>query len=94
MTRAQRIEAALKEAFRPSTIEIVDESAQHAGHAGARPEGETHYRVQMVAAAFEGLGRLQRQRLVNDCLAGEFEAGLHALSLALKAPSENGGAGG
>jgi len=93
MTRAERIEAALKEAFRPARIEIVDESALHAGHAGARPEGETHYRVELVADAFEGTSRLERQRAVNACLSAEFERGLHALSLQLRAPSEVAAAG-
>lgn len=60
----------------------------HAGHAGARPGGETHYRLRVVAAAFEGLSRVARQRLVYQALAPEFETGLHALSLDLKTPAE------
>jgi stress-induced morphogen len=88
MTRAQRMEAVLQAAFAPASLEIVDESAKHAGHAGARPGGETHYQVTMVADTFEGLSRVDRQRRVNEALAAEFDGGLHALSLRLKAPSE------
>jgi stress-induced morphogen len=88
MTRAQRMEAVLQAAFAPASLEIVDESAKHAGHAGARPGGETHYQVTMVADTFEGLSRVDRQRRVNEVLAAEFDGGLHALSLRLKAPSE------
>jgi stress-induced morphogen len=88
MTRAQRMEAVLQAAFSPASLEIVDESAMHAGHAGARPGGETHYQVTMVADTFEGLSRVDRQRRVNEVLATEFDGGLHALSLRLKAPSE------
>ncbi len=69
-------------------LDIVDESGLHAGHAGAAPAGETHYTLRMVAQAFEGLSRVERQRLVYQCLRGEFETGLHALSLNLKTPAE------
>jgi len=57
----------------------------HAGHAGARPGGETHYYLVMHAVAFEGLSRVARQRLVYETLREEFDTGLHALSLDLKA---------
>lgn len=57
----------------------------HAGHAGARPGGETHYHLVMHAVAFEGLSRVARQRLVYETLREEFDTGLHALSLDLKA---------
>tara|TARA_R110002167_G_scaffold133555_3_gene318736 strand:- start:461 stop:733 length:273 start_codon:yes stop_codon:yes gene_type:complete len=88
MTRAERIEAALTEAFGPELLEIVDESHLHAGHAGARPEGETHFRVTLAAAAFDGVGRVARQRMVNAALAPEFDRGLHALSIRALAPDE------
>lgn len=87
-SRAMRMEKALQDRFTPSALDLFDESARHAGHVGARPEGETHFRVSMIAAAFEGLSRVARQRLVHDALRAEFDAGLHALSLDLKAPSE------
>ena len=60
----------------------------HAGHAGARPGGETHYHVVMVSAAFQGQSRVARQRLVYQALREEFDTGLHALSLDLKTPEE------
>ena len=59
---ASQIEEKLGAAFAPDHLEVVDESYLHAGHAGARPEGETHFRVVIVAAGFEGVSRLERQR--------------------------------
>ncbi len=76
--------------FAPRSIVVEDQSAQHEGHAGARPGGETHYRVTLVSTAFDGLSRVARQRLVYQALGEEFETGLHALSLDLKTPSEAG----
>jgi len=78
----------LKDAFAPETLEIEDQSARHAGHAGARAGGETHYKVRMTAAFFNGLSRVARQRAVNYALKQEFDDGLHALSLELRAPAE------
>lgn len=74
----------------PQKIVIEDQSARHAGHAGARPGGETHYHLALVSCAFEGLSRVARQRLVYQALREEFETGLHALSLDLKTPAEAG----
>jgi stress-induced morphogen len=87
-TRAARIETALRDRFAPTALRVVDDSAKHAGHAGAAPGGETHYTVHVVSAAFAGLSRVARHRLVHDALAAEFPAGLHALALVLKAPDE------
>jgi BolA protein len=87
-SRASRIEQLLKKQFAPQEILLSDESAKHAGHAGARPGGETHYRLRLVSGAFTGLSRVARQRLVNEALAEEFALGLHALSMELKAPNE------
>jgi len=83
-----RIETALVAQFAPASLTLVDESAKHAGHAGAQPGGETHYRVRIVADAFEGLNRVARQRLVYNLLREEFDTGLHALALELKTPAE------
>jgi BolA protein len=88
MTRAERIERSLAAALSPQHLEIVDESHLHAGHAGAREDGETHYRVTVVAAAFAGESRVTRQRRVNQLLAGEFDSGLHALSIRALTPEE------
>jgi BolA protein len=89
-TRADRLRALLTARFSPLALDIVDESARHAGHAGARPGGETHYQVLMVADAFRGMSRLARSRAVHEALAGEFADGLHALALTLRAPEEVG----
>jgi len=84
LSRAERIETQLRERFSPVHFVLTDQSASHAGHAGARPGGETHYHLAMQAAAFEGLSRVARQRLVYDTLREEFDTGLHALTLDLK----------
>ena len=86
--RASRIEAALRAAFAPSLVRVGDDSARHAGHAGARAEGETHYSVLLVAASFAGMGRVARSRRVHEVLAAEFGSGLHALALTLRSPEE------
>lgn len=87
-SRAERIRALMTSRFAPQGLELTDDSALHAGHAGARPGGETHYTLAMTSAAFAGLNRVARSRLVNEALAGEFQAGLHALALKLRAPGE------
>lgn len=87
-TRADRMEAALRAKFAPSAVAIIDESALHAGHAGAAPGGQTHYRVEMTADKFAGMNRVSRSRAVHEALASEFQLGLHALSLRLRAPGE------
>lgn len=84
--RLSRIRDLLTEAFSPVELEISDDSARHAGHAGAAPDGETHYTVKITAEAFEGLSRVQIQRTVMMVLQKEFDTGLHALSLSAKAP--------
>jgi BolA family transcriptional regulator, general stress-responsive regulator len=88
MTMAQRIEAKLTAAFRPERLAIHDESHRHAGHAGWRPGGETHFRVEIVAAAFAGQSRVARQRAVYAALAEELAGGVHALQLTALAPEE------
>lgn len=86
--RAARIQAALTTALAPTALDVVDDSASHAGHAGARAGGQTHYNVAITASAFQGLSRVARHRLVNDALRPEFDTGLHALSLTLRTPAE------
>ena len=87
-TRSDRIDALLRAGFAPSRLEIVDDSARHAGHAGARAGGQTHYSVLLVCEAFRGQSRLARSRAVHAALATEFAAGLHALALTLRTPEE------
>ena len=82
------IETKLRAALAPAELDIVDESASHAGHAGARPQGESHFRVRVVAAAFDGLGRVARQRLVYAALADEMASDIHALAIDARAPDE------
>lgn len=87
-TRTDRIEALLRQHFTPELLRVIDDSARHAGHAGARPGGHTHYAVEMVAACFDGQNRVARSRAVHAVLAPEFEGGLHALALTLRSPAE------
>ena len=86
MSMKARIEDKLRAAFAPASLEVIDESNQHAGHAGWREGGETHYRVRMVAAAFEGQSRVARQRAVNRCLEHELATTVHALAMELSVP--------
>ena len=88
MSVRRTIESKLSAAFRPLALEVRDVSAAHAGHAGAHPGGETHFEVAMVAEAFSGKSRLQRERLVHAALKEELAGPVHALSLDLKAPGE------
>lgn len=85
-SRIERMRSALNAAFAPSALEILDDSSRHAGHAGAQPGGETHFTVKMTSAAFTGITPLARQRAVMAALKAEFDTGLHALSMDLKAP--------
>jgi BolA protein len=88
MRTADQITRKLTEAFAPESLEVVDESQRHEGHAGHRPGGETHYRVYIVSAAFKGKTRLQRHRMINEALAGELAGGVHALAIHAAAPGE------
>jgi BolA protein len=90
MSVRDRIEQTLAEALAPERLEIVDESHLHAGHAGARPEGETHFRVRVVSAAFSGMSRIDRHRRVNALLATELAGPIHALAIDARAPEEPG----
>ena len=90
MRTADLITKKLTEAFAPQSLEVVDESHKHEGHAGARPGGQTHYRVYIVAEAFKGKSRLERHRLINATLAGELAGGVHALAIHAAAPGEGG----
>lgn len=88
MRVATQIRSKLTAAFSPTRLEIVDESHRHKGHVGARPNGETHFRVEIVAEAFQGKSRLERQRLVYAALAEEMSHDIHALSLVTRAPTD------
>ncbi len=78
----------LTKAFAPQRLEVVDESHLHAGHAGSRRGGETHFRIHIVAEAFQGKSRIARHRLINDTLAAELAGSVHALAIHAAAPGE------
>ena len=92
-SRVERITAALKQSFAPEILLVQDDSAQHAGHAGARPGGETHFSVLVVSSAFHGVSRVARSRAVHAALAAEFgdagQGAMHALALTLRTPAEH-----
>lgn len=88
MRVAETLRAKLTAAFSPARLDVVDDSHRHAGHAGARPEGETHFNVTIVAEAFAGKSRVDRQRLVYAALAQELRERVHALQLTTLTPEE------
>jgi len=75
------IVAKLSAKFVPVYLEVIDESSRHQGHAGSRPEGETHFRVRIAAVGLSGLSRVAQHRAVNDTLAEELRNGVHALAI-------------
>ena len=80
-----RIVATLNETFSPASLEVVDESDGHKGHAGWREGGETHFRVKITSNAFSGMSRLDVHRAINQALAAELAAGVHALAIEARA---------
>lgn len=89
MSVAETIRSRLEDALSPTHLEVVDESHLHAGHAGARAEGETHFRVTATSTEFRGKNRVQCQRQVYNCLTDLLEGPIHALSLKLSAPEDS-----
>lgn len=89
MTAKDNITKKLSEAFTPDSIDVVDESHLHEGHAGHRPGGETHFRVHIVSKAFAGKSRIDRHRMINALLAPELAGSIHALALHTYAPGED-----
>jgi BolA protein len=88
MRTADTIVGKLNKAFAPDDLRVLDESAQHEGHAGHQPGGESHFRIYIVAQAFKGKSRLERHRLINGVLATELRGGIHALAIHASAPGE------
>ena len=84
----QAIRDKLTAAFQPERLEVVDDSARHAGHAGAPGSGESHFNVVIVSAVFKGQSRVQRQRAVYIALSEELAGPVHALSVKTFAPGE------
>ena len=88
MTMKNLITEKLAAAFQPQSLDVIDESHLHAGHAGHRPGGETHYRVHIVSEAFRGKSRIDRHRMINQTLSGELAGTGHALAINARAPGE------
>lgn len=86
-TRLARLRAALEHEFAPIALQIDDDSAAHAGHAGAREGG--HFRVRVVATAFRGRSRIERHRLVYAAVADLMAGDIHALNIEARAPEES-----
>jgi len=94
MSVAETIKQKLERAFAPASVEVIDESHRHEGHAGARPGGESHFRVTVISPTFEGLTRVARQRAVmNAVLKTELAGGVHALAMTVLTPEEASGEG-
>jgi BolA protein len=87
----QAIRDKLTDTFQPERLEVIDDSARHAGHAGTREGGESHFNVVIVSAAFKGKSRVQRQRDIHAALHEELAGPVHALSLKVFAPGEQPG---
>ncbi|MEM6414069.1 MAG: BolA family protein [Pseudomonadota bacterium] len=88
MSVLKTIEEKLQKALSPIVLSINDESHLHSGHAGAPEGGESHFRVHIVSAEFEGLNQVARQRMVNKVLKEELSGPVHALAMATLSPSE------
>jgi BolA protein len=88
MSVKDRITTRLQQGLDPVFMDVVDESHRHAGHAGSREGGETHFKVEVVSKAFAGKSRLDRHRLINGLLAEELQDRVHALAIVAKAPGE------
>ena len=88
MRVAQIIETKLTEALRPTALVVTDESHRHAGHAGAREGGESHFHIDIVSADFAGKSRVARQRRVYEVLTEELKGQVHALSMVTRTPEE------
>ncbi len=86
MSLASNIETKLRVAFEPEFLLVVDESHLHAGHMGARPEGETHFRVEITSSVFQKKTRVDQQRMVYDVLQHELAGPVHALALSTRSP--------
>ena len=90
MSVAAEIRARLA-ALEPVSVELIDESAQHAGHAGAAPGGETHWRLSIVSPRFAGQPTVARHRMIYQALGGLMQNPIHALAITASAPAEQKG---
>lgn len=85
---AQEMRQLLEAAFTPTYLDVVNDSASHAGHMGDDGTGESHFTIDIESAAFAGVSRLQRQRLVNAALGDIPGQRVHALAIKARAPGE------
>jgi BolA family transcriptional regulator, general stress-responsive regulator len=88
MRVADLITNKLTDAFAPESLQVIDESHRHEGHAGHRPGGQTHFRLHIVSEAFRGKSRIERHRMINATLSAELAGGVHALAIHASAPGE------
>ena len=88
MSTKDIIQDKLTQALAPQALEVIDESDHHSGHGGWREGGETHFRVRVVSSVFAGMSRVNRHRKVNELLADELAAGVHALAIEARSPEE------
>jgi len=88
VTVKENIELKVNKAIKSEFLEVIDESHKHAGHVGARPEGETHFHINMTSSELDGKSRVERQRLIYKILADELAGPVHALSLTLKGSND------
>lgn len=88
--RIHQIEAAVRQAVHPVSLSVIDESHLHRGHAGARPFGQSHFKVIAVSQAFADKSRVQRQQMIYRALGDAVGNEIHALSMTLQTPGEAG----
>ena len=88
MSVAEIIQQKINARLSPEVLEVTDESHLHAGHAGAREGGESHFRILVVSDQFEGVSRIARQRMINDILREELDGPIHALAMKTLTPAE------
>ena len=88
MRVAQEIEGRLRRELAPTVLELVDESHRHVGHAGARPQGESHFRLTIASETFAGRSRVERQRAVYAALGDLMQTDVHALAITALTPAE------
>lgn len=93
MTIRHQMEEKLIRDLSPTRLDVIDESHRHAGHAGSRPDGESHFHIQIVSAAFVGKSRVDRHRMVNAILAEELKERVHAMALTTLTPEEDAARG-
>ena len=89
MGMEETIREKLTETFSPVSLDVVNDSHRHAGHAGSPGTGESHFRVTIISDKFDGLSRVERHRLVNEALASELSGPVHALAIKALAPDES-----